>query len=510
MTQAPTATPETAPANQVKIDDVGPARKKLTITIPAAAVDAKLNESINVLSNETALPGFRKGHVPRKLIERRFGSSVRGEAKNQLIATAYAAAIEQHKLKPIGEPEPADNLKDLELQDGKPFVFSIEVEINPEFDLPPLDGIEVKKPMLQITQDMIEAELTRQTVLNGTPEKLESDFKEDDRIGGYAAVTKNDEKEPFFRSDDVLIVMPGKSGGGQVLGLMIDNLASLLKGKKVGDTVVIEAVGPDGHEREDLRGAKLHINYEIRMAERIIPATPATVAERYGLPSEEILREQIKFALEHRRDDEQATAMRDQVIDELAAKVKIDLPEKLSASQAARQLENARMELLSRGLSVEQVEEKLAEMREISEADARERLKRFFLLHKLGEHFNIEVSEQEVNGRIAAIAAQRNVRPEKLRNELAQSGRLGEVARLIRDQKAGDRVVQQAKKVEVNAEEWNKIYTEKQKAAAAGSKSSATAGSKKEAKPAPKSEAKSESKSKSAEEAPAKKPTKKK
>lgn len=502
MTQAPTApVAETASANQVKIEDAGPARKKITITVPAEVVDGKLRDSISMLASETALPGFRKGHAPRKLLERRFGSSVRNETKNQLIAAAYSEAIEQHKLKPVGEPEPSADLKDLDLTEGKDFVFSLEVEVTPEFELPSLDGIEVKKPMLEITQDMIENEVKRQTIMNGTPEKIEGDFKEDDRIGGYAIVTKNDETEPFFRADDVMILMPGKaeSGRGQVLGLMIDGLQDLLKNKKVGDTITIEATGPEAHEREDIRGAKLRINFEIRAAERITPASPADVAQRYGLPSEDILREQIKLALEHRRDDEQSQAMRDQAIETLSDMVEFDLPEKLSAAQATRNLEQRRMELLYRGLSAEEVEKHLAEAREANEEQSRESLKRFFLLHKLGEHFNIEVSEQEVNGRIAAIAAQRNVRPEKLRTELAQSGRLGEVARMIRDQKAADRVLQQVKKTEISAEEWNKLYKDKQQGAAGGKK-----------KPKAKAAAKSAAKAKAEDEAPAKKTSKKK
>src|SRR5690606_34956658 len=114
-----------------------------------------------------------------------------------------------------------------------------------------------------------------------------------------------------------------------------------------------------------------------------------------------------------------------------------------------------------RGMTEAEVEEKLAEVRADSEQAARERLKRFFLLHRLAEHFNIEVSQQEVNGRIAAIAAQRNIRPERLRSDLAQAGQLGEIARMVRDQKAADRLVQQVKLVEVSAEEWNAYFKQK-------------------------------------------------
>jgi trigger factor len=464
----PPATAETtapAAANDVKIEDAGPARKKLTITIPAQTIDDKLAESMSTLATQTVLPGFRKGKAPQKLLERRFGTNVRTETKNQLVASAYASAIEANKLKPVGEPEPGEEMKKLELEPGKPLTFSLEVEVVPTFELPPFDGIEIRKPLLEISNDLIEAELKRQQLMHGTASKIERDFAPGDRMIGYAVVSKDGDAEPFFRQDNVLIVMPGADDGGrgQVLGLIIDGLHDLLKGKGIGDTIAIQAVGPDAHEREDLRGAKLSITYEIRHAERIEPATPAVVADKYGLPGEEILREQIKLALEYRRDDEQAAAMREQAIDQLADMVEFELPRKLSTAQSARQLEQQRLELLSRGMMPEEVEGRLAELRTLSDEDARSGLKRFFLLQRLGEYFEIEVSEQEVNGRIASIAAQRNIRPERLRSELAQAGRLGEVARMVRDQKAADRVVQQAKQVEVTAEQWNEFFKSKQR-----------------------------------------------
>src|SRR4029453_12902831 len=121
-----TATEPTAPsgsANQVKIEDVGPARKRIKITIPAEVIDEKLRESLSTLSHQTALPGFRKGHVPQKLLERRFGTSVRTETKNQLVASPHAEAIEQNQLKRVGEPEPGEEVKTLELEAGKPLSF---------------------------------------------------------------------------------------------------------------------------------------------------------------------------------------------------------------------------------------------------------------------------------------------------------------------------------------------------------------------------------------------------
>ncbi len=105
-----TSTPEQSAeaSNEVKIENVGPARKRLTITIPPEAITEKLEESIGSMLHEATLPGFRRGKAPRRLLERRFGSTLRSETKDRLIADAYAKAIEQHGIQPLGEPEPTE------------------------------------------------------------------------------------------------------------------------------------------------------------------------------------------------------------------------------------------------------------------------------------------------------------------------------------------------------------------------------------------------------------------
>lgn len=148
--------------------------------------------------------------------------------------------------------------------------------------------------------------------------------------------------------------------------------------------------------------------------------------------------------------------MRDQVYRHLLDNVEMDLPEKLSAVQAARVVENTRLRMIEQGLPPEDVEATVAETRGASEAQARDSLKLFFLLHRLAEVLEITVSEQEVNGRISAMSAQQGLRPDQLRNELARTGRLGEVARMVRDQKVADRLLAKAAIEELSAEEWNK------------------------------------------------------
>ena len=146
--------------------------------------------------------------------------------------------------------------------------------------------------------------------------------------------------------------------------------------------------------------------------------------------------------------------MRGQVYEYLLGAVELELPQKLSEAQVARNLERHRIELLEQGLMPPQVEARLAEIRADSETQTRDRLKLLLILRRLADHFQIEVSEQEINGRIASIAAHRGLRPDQVRAELTQMGRLSEVGHLIRQQKAADRVIAEAKVTGVPAADW--------------------------------------------------------
>ena len=132
-------------SNKITIEDAGPSRKKITVEIPAETITERLELAMEAAATEAALPGFRKGRVPTRLLEKRFGPMIRNEAKNELISGAYSEAVQENELKVIGNPEGGD-FDSIEMESGKPMTFTLEVEVLPEFDLPELNGIKVKRP----------------------------------------------------------------------------------------------------------------------------------------------------------------------------------------------------------------------------------------------------------------------------------------------------------------------------------------------------------------------------
>jgi trigger factor len=453
---------------EIKITETAPCTKRIAIKVPASEVDARLELALSAYLADAALPGFRKGKAPRALVEKRVGGALLNETRGQLMSEAYSKAIQDNKLTPISDPRPVDGETVPELARGKDFSFTVEIEVAPEFATPDFSTFEVKRPTIEVTKDHVDGEILRQSYRFGTPSRIDGPFDRLDRMLGKATVTVEGRDGTYFETDKALCVVPAEEdeGKGQLLGLIFDDLDKALLGKKVGDTVTVSMTGAEGHEREELRGKKISVQYQVLEAERIAPRLGKELAEMYGVETEEIFREQVRDALEQRRDGEQRAAMREQIAEQLIAGVDFALPAKVSEEQVSRTLEQQRMELLSRGLDANAVENRLAEMRGSSEKAAKDRLKLFFIMSRLAQHFNVNITDQELNGRIAFMASQQGVRPEQLRKQLEQSGRMGEVISVIRDAKVSDRIISQAKVSEISADEWNKVVEAKAKARA--------------------------------------------
>lgn len=446
--------------NTVTVSDVGPSRKKITIEVPADVVTGKIKDSVDTLMVEADLPGFRKGRVPRRLVEKRFGSSIRGETKNQLVAEAYNRAVEDHKLQVLGEPS-SEGLEELELEEGKPLKFEVEIEVLPEFALPELKGIQVYKPQLEVKDEAVESELERLCTIEGQLEERE-DSEPGDYLTGIARMELPDGTE-FYNINGAVVQAPpaGKDGRGMILGIMVDDLEKQLGLPNAGDVVEIKAKGPQNHEIERLRGTDLKMSFTVERIDRIVPAEPATLALGFGFPSEDVLKEEIKKRLESQIAAEQQQMMRQQVTTNLVDSTEMDLPEKMAENQAARNLERRRMDLMYRGIEPQHIEEQISDLRNASHDVAVSELKLYFILHRAADELKVQVTEGDVNGRIAQMAAQRRERPEKLRQELIKNNQIASVFQQVREHKTLDAILKEAKVEEISQEAFVEKFGDK-------------------------------------------------
>lgn len=451
---------DTAQADILKdytVTDSGPSRKRLEIEVAAQTVDERLRTSVDTLLEEAELPGFRRGRAPKALVEKRFGSNIRSEARNQLVAEAYQQAVEKSGLKVIGDPFGAQ-LSDIELEAGKPLKFGLDVEVQPEFDLPKLEGLELKRPMLEVSDERVDEELTKICLNEGTLESHDTSEK-GDYLTGNAKMVDQDGVE-HYNIEGAVVQTPPDGKGGMILGVLVEDLGKQLGLPKPGETKTVKAKGPEQHEVEALRGKDLTITFEVTAIDKIVPLDRAELVSRFGLADEAELKGRLRERLEQRIRIQQSTALRQQVAKHLLESTDFALPERMTAQQAGRAMERRRMELLYRGMDETDIERHVAQLRAASAAEARQNLKLFFILNRVAEEMDVQVSENEARQRVAEMAFERGARPEAFFQELVQSGRIQSVFLQIREHKTLDAIIEKAKVKDVKAEDFNEHEVE--------------------------------------------------
>ena len=444
--QAAVQEPETV-QYQIKIEDAGPATKKVSIEVPQEVIASKLEQQFTQLRREAALPGFRPGHAPRKLIEKRFHTDVRDQVKRTLISESYEQAISKNSLSVIGEPH-FDNADSIELPETGSLTYSFEVEVQPDINLPPLTGLAVKKPKVEVKDEHVDQAMLNLRQQQGILVPVEDRGVE---AGDYLTADvhlKVDGNVVSHQHDAQVIAKPGRFAG-----IQIDDLDVKLQELKPGEKREFTVPGPDNHAVEQIRGKEVTVEVDLKDIKKLeLAELDQAFLDGLGFADEAELREALREQMLERVDYDVKQSMRDQINNYLLQNVYIDLPSKLSDRQADRILQRRRIDMLMRGLPEDQVDARIESLRGgIREESVRD-LKLFFILQKIAADFNVEVDEAELNGRIALLAAQSGKRPEKLKQEMTADGSLLSMYVQMREQKAIDEILKSAKIEEVDVD----------------------------------------------------------
>jgi trigger factor len=421
----------------VDVQDTGALKKKVTVTVPRARIDGKYEEMFGELDRSAQIPGFRVGRAPRRLIEKRFGKEISGDVRNAMVADSLAAAIEKSGLKTLGEPEV--DLDKIELPDQGDLTYSFEVEVSPEFQLPPLEGIKVNKVLLEITDERTNDFLEQLRQGRSHFEAVEEAAAEGDMVLAGARIS-GEGITPLDRPGLNLRVAPG-----QIEGLPLVDLGKALAGKKAGDKAEMKVKVSDAHPNQDWHGKELTVEVEIsQVRRRILPPLDDEFARSLGFESLEDLRGHVATRAKKRMEDEVRSAMHDQICQYLLDNTAFDLPEGAAGRYAERVLQRHAVDLLLRGVPREQIDSHITELRAQAGERAKRDMKLSFVLQRIADEMKLTVDEGEVNARIAALAAEQKRRPERLRQEMAEEGTLSSLEDSIRQEKVLEALLQKA------------------------------------------------------------------
>ncbi len=420
------------------IETVGPCKRKIKAEVPHEKVAEELDRNYRELISSVQIPGFRRGHVPRRLIEKRYGEEIEGDVKEALLGISFAEVVKEKDLKVLGKPK-FDNIA---FQKGEPLRYEVEVEVRPEFELgaytelavegedpPPVQAEEVDSELETLRRNF--AELGAVDPAQAGPEDL--------YFGHYTlrrdGLRVHSRDDVHFRPDT-----------GHLDGFEVPEVFEKIKARGDSPVFSLRAKVPPDYSEEVLRGSEVDLEFHIEETKRFqLPPADDELAKRYGAESIAALRSQIEKRIDARHCQVIDERLEEKVLEKLAETVQFDLPEGLLEEQL--KLMKARLEfhLAQQGRPMAEIEEAIAKIDPNSAGDEiRKDFKRFFILEKVAEKEEIYATEDEVSLRVALLAQAYGRQPSELMEELEESGRLETLRAEIRQAKARKTLRQKA------------------------------------------------------------------
>jgi len=444
--------PGTELKNTVTVEEAGPCKKLVSVEIPEEAIKNATDEEYKTLSKDALVPGFRKGRAPLRLLEKRFGKEITEQVKLKLLADASDAAIKDNELSVLHDPD--IDFENIELPATGTLKFDFEVEVRPEFDLPELDGIVVEKRKLEVANEQIDKEIEKLQKWAGvwTPRE-DGEVELDDQIIANVVLKPADAEEQE-KLDNIEIHV---RQNGFVGAVPVEKLDELLAGARTGDTKQTSVEVPKTYFREEYRGKKLDIRITIKETKRLEPAAvDEDFLKKLDVENETELREKIRDTLQSRLETQARTEMAEQIHKYLLDNTDFDLPVDVVAEHSTTLLQRQYSNLSMQGLSREQIEEQMEQLRAGSEQQAQEQLKVLFIMDKIAEKLGIDISEEEINGHIARLAIQWGRRPERLREEMVRDGSLAQFRLQVLEDKCIAKLLESAEITESKPEKKTK------------------------------------------------------
>jgi trigger factor len=406
------------------LEALNPTRVKLTVEVPFEELKPSLDAAYKKIAGQVTIPGFRKGRVPPQVIDQRFGRSmVLDEAVNEALPGFYGQAVEENGVKVLGQPE-VDVTK---FDDGEGLIFTAEVDIRPEFEVPDYEGIEVTVDDAEVTDAEVDEQLDglrdRFATLTGV-ERAAAD-------GDFVSIDLSATVEGQPVDDLTAKGLSYQLGQGSLLDGLDDAAAGLSAGEaKEFPTTLVGG---------DLAGKEAQVTVTVQsVKERELPPLDddfAQTASEFDTLDE--LRDDLRTRFDSMKKMQQGVQARDRALEALLARVDFPLPEGIVKAEIDSRNHALKHQLDAAGMSKEDFLAAEGQTEEEFDADidkrTRDALTAQFVLDKVVEKEQLSVNEQELTEHIIRSAARYGVGPDQFAQELVQGGQVpmlvGEVVR---------------------------------------------------------------------------------
>ena len=417
------------PAVKSALETLNPTRVKLTVEVPFEELKPSLDAAYKTIASQISVPGFRQGKVPARIIDQRVGrGAVLQEAVNEALPRFYGQAVEENKVRPLGQPEV--DVTDVPAEDGQELKFTVEVDVRPELELPDYSAltVEVDNVDSEATAADAQERLTTLRQRFGTLTGIERAAA----TGDFVSV----DLEAKIGDEDIDSVKGISYEIGT--GNMIDGLDEALVGMTAGETKTFTAPLAGG----DREGQDADVTVTVQsVKERVLPELDDDFAQ---LASEfdtfEELQADIQAQAERAKRFEQGVQARDKVLEQLLETTEIPVPDALVEAEVTSHLEN---------------ESRLEDDEHRAEVDesTRKALRAQFLLDAIAEKEEVNVGQQELIEYLVMTASQYGMEPNDFAKAVDEGGQIPAMVAEVARRKALAAVLEKAKVVDADGNE---------------------------------------------------------
>ena len=384
---------------------------KLTIEVPASDLEKALQSAYKKQKNKISLPGFRKGKVPRQMIEKMYGAEIFfDDAANEIIPKAYADAYDECELEIVSRPE----INIVQIEKGKPFIFTAEVATKPEVTLGEYKGLEVDKVSTRVTQKEVEAKIEEEAEKNARTVTVE------DR-----AVQDGDEVILDFEGIVDGEAFEGGKGENYPLtigsGSFIPGFEEQLVGAEAEKEVEVKVTFPEDYHAEELKGKEAVFKctvHEIK-AKELPEIDDEFAAEVSEFDTLDEYKADVKAKIKEQKATDGKRKQEDQAVEQAIKNASYEIPDAMVDTQISQMANDFAQRIQSQGLTMEQyyqftgmTEEK---MNEEFKPQAVKRIETRLVLEAIAKAENIEISDEKLDEEIAKMAEAYKMEADKLK-----------------------------------------------------------------------------------------------
>jgi trigger factor len=397
------------------VEKLSPTRVRINVEVPFAELKPDFDRAYQQLAKQIRLPGFRPGKAPAKLLEARVGrGAVLEQVVNEVLPARYSEAVTTTELRPLGQPD----IEVTRLEDGEELVFTAEVDVRPDIDLPDLGTLKISVEPVEVADDEVEAELEALRARFGTLKGVDRPAQTGDFVSIDLAAVVNGEDIP----DGTAEGLSHEIGSGQLIEGLDEAIVGLADGESATFTTKLVAGEHAGDDAEVTVTVK-------SIKERELPEADdefAQLASEFDTLAE--LRENLTDQVRRVKRIHQAEKIRDNALETLLELVEVPLPEAIVAAQVDSALHNAIHPLDHDEDKFAEALEAQGSSREKFDTENREAaekaVKTQLLMDAIADDLDIQVGQNDLTERLVLMSRQYGVEPQQLLQLLQQQNQL--------------------------------------------------------------------------------------